>query len=68
MQAKYITKDDDILEHLCNNYYHNRQGAMEHVLQHNRGLAKHGPVLPGGIEIIFTAMPEPVADADYTLW
>ena len=68
MLASYTTNDDDVLEHLCNKFYNNRAGALEHVLDTNRGLAMHGPVLPGGIEIMFTDMPEPEAESDYTLW
>lgn len=68
MPANYTTIDGDILEQICNRHYNNLPGALEAVLEANRGLAKLGPVLPAGITIQLPELAPPTNEDTYTLW
>ena len=46
----YITKDNDMLDAICFDYYQNTKIITE-VLNANRFLADYGPLLKAGIEI-----------------
>lgn len=57
----YITKQGDILDDVVARYYGDTSNrVVELVLEANRGLADHGPILPPNIEIELPARP-PIA-------
>jgi len=62
MALTYRTKEGDMLDHLCWKHYGQQAGAVERVLEENRGLAGYGPVLPAGILIMLPSLPEPVRE------
>jgi len=66
--ATYTTKPGDVLDRITHQYYQGRKGAFEEVLKANPGLAAHGSILPGGLEIVLPALPEPEDPNSYTLW
>lgn len=47
----YITKDGDMLDKICWEYYGKSSGYMEQVLAANPGLAELGPVYDAGVSI-----------------
>ena len=47
----YITKDGDMLDKICWEYYGKSSGYMEQVLAVNPGLAELGPVYNAGVSI-----------------
>ncbi len=53
----YRTKDGDVLDALCRTHYGARDGATEHVLNANPGLARRGPILSSGVLITFPDLP-----------
>lgn len=55
---KYRTKQGDVLDLICHNYYAGQPYQVEAVYDHNPGLAAHGPILPAGLVI---DLPEPQA-------
>lgn len=65
---KYRTKPGDMLDAICHDYYGERAGATELVLEANPGLAKLGPVIPDNTVIELPALPEPEDDSVVTLW
>ncbi len=64
---KYRTKDGDVLDLICRNYYGDAPHSVEAVYDHNPKLADFGPILPAGIVI---DLPEaaPVEAATIRLW
>ena len=48
---RYRTKDGDLLDQVCWDYYGDHPGAVEQVLVANPGLADSGPALPAGLLI-----------------
>ncbi|TAN72314.1 MAG: phage tail protein [Magnetospirillum sp.] len=58
----YRTRQGDTVDAICWRYY-GRESASEAVLEANRGLAGHGPILPAGLEIELPdlAMPAPAS-------
>lgn len=60
--VKYRTKEGDVLDAVCWQYYGRRDDTTEQVLAANPGLAQHGPVLPSGLLItlpVLTSSPAP---------
>jgi len=49
--AKYRTKDGDMLDVICRNYYGDDHRYVEAVLEANSELAGLGPKLPSGLII-----------------
>nr|VFJ68701.1 MAG: P2-like prophage tail protein X [Candidatus Kentron sp. DK] len=69
MALQYRTKNGDVLDYLCWKHYGQQAGAVERVLEANRGLAGYGPVLPAGILITLPSLPEPVQEVrSIRLW
>lgn len=59
---KYRTKDGDVLDAICLEYY-NKDGMLEAVYEANTGLADHGPVLPSGVLVILPDAQEDAPEA-----
>jgi phage tail protein X len=55
MAVKYRTRQGDMLDRICIEYYGYSNGAVEAVLKHNPGLAALGSVYESGVII---ALPE----------
>jgi len=50
-------------------YYGRQDGqVVEQVLDANRGLADHGPVLPPGLSVLLPDIPEPEQVQGVRLW
>jgi len=58
MAIQYRTKDGDVLDQICYDYYGSEQ-AVHAVLEANPGLADYGTVFSAGVEII---LPDYTAD------
>ncbi len=65
--AKYITKNGDMLDHICYKYYGTTE-LTNKVLEANRELAKLGAVLPSGVTIELPEIEKPTAKRKVTLW
>lgn len=64
----YRTGRAELLDAVCFAHYGNRPKAVEAVLDANPGLARHGPVLPEGLDITLPDLG-PAAEAPrVTLW
>jgi phage tail protein X len=50
--SRYRTSDGDMLDWICWKHYPGQSGAVEKVLEANRGLADLGPVYEAGVEIV----------------
>lgn len=61
MAATYITKQLDVLDRICWEFYGSSQGTVEAVLEVNPNLALLLPVLPPGVEILLPDLPDPSA-------
>lgn len=64
----YRTKQGDVLDAVVFKYYKGQTGALEQVLEANRGLAKYGAVLPAGLAIVLPDLPKPSPKESVTLW
>ena len=66
----YLTRQNDILDDVVFRYYGDTsRRIVETVLEANRGLADHGPVLPAGLTITLPDRnPEPPAESLTRLW
>ncbi|WP_430735370.1 tail protein X [Halodesulfovibrio aestuarii] len=64
----YRTKQGDVLDAVVFKYYEGQPGAIEQVMDANRGLAKYGPVLPAGLAIVLPDLPKPSQKESVTLW
>ncbi|MFS4437838.1 tail protein X [Paracoccaceae bacterium GXU_MW_L88] len=47
----YRSHEGDVLDLICRKHYGAGKYSVEAVLNHNPGLAEHGPVLPRGVLI-----------------
>lgn len=56
---RYRTRDGDVLDAICQQFYGSAQGHTERVLEANPGLADLGPVLPAGVMIELPPPYEP---------
>ncbi len=54
----YLTRDGDMLDQICFNFYGRTNNATEFVLNANPGLAKLGPVYQAMIKISLPELPE----------
>ena len=66
--ARYRTKDGDMLDWICFQYYSQESGAVEAVLEANPGLAKLGPVFPAGTIIELPTLPNTSQKGTVRLW
>ncbi len=48
---RYVTKEGDMLDHICFQYYGESRDYTEAVRDVNPALANYGPVLPFGLTI-----------------
>lgn len=63
MAATYRTQDGDMLDDLCWRHYGRQSGAVEVVLEANRGLAELGPIYTTGTLIALPDLAPPAASA-----
>lgn len=68
MSVVYRTKQGDVLDAVVFKYYEGQAGALEQVLEANRGLAKYGTVLPAGLAVVLPDLPKPSPKESVTLW
>lgn len=64
---RYRTKDGDVLDLICRNYYGDAPHSVEAVYDVNTGLAAYGPILPAGI-VIDLPEAQPVEPQTIRLW
>lgn len=67
-QVTYTTKNGDMLDKVCWDYYGPRQGAYELVMDANPGLAKVGPILPSGMVLVMPELPAIEKNGTVSLW
>jgi len=67
---EYVTRQNDVLDDVVHRYYGDLDNrAVETVLEANRGLADHGPVLPAGVTIMLPdRVPTQETQELQTLW
>ena len=68
MTITYHSKQRDMVDLICWKHYGFTQGAVEAVLEANRGLADQPPVLPAGLAIILPDIGPPPAPQPIRLW
>lgn len=66
--AKYLTKDGDMLDYICWKYYGQQSGAVEQVLEANRGLADKGITFKAGLVIEMPDLDLTKATQTISLW
>lgn len=54
---KYRTRDGDMLDDICFQYYGKNTQMLEQVLERNPGLAQHGSVFSAGLIINLPSAP-----------
>lgn len=65
----YRTKNGDVLDAICNEYYGQANGTIEVVLEANPGLAESGPVYRSGKIIELPDIVLPIKEANsIRLW
>jgi phage tail protein X len=65
--AQYITKDGDMLDDICWQYYGSTK-VFNQVLAANLGLANKGALLPAGISINLPELEKPTKKPKIKLW
>lgn len=65
---KYRTKDGDMLDRICWEYYGQQAGAVEAVLEANPGLGDKGPVFIAGLEITLPDLAPAANETTIRLW
>lgn len=63
----YRTKDRDMVDLICHNYYGGEPHSVEAVYDRNPGLADHGPILPAGV-VIDLPDAQPAEPQTIRLW
>lgn len=66
MATIYKTRDGDVLDQICEQYY-GRANAFIDVLNANPGLVEYGAILPRGIDIVLPELSTPVSEGT-SLW
>lgn len=67
--ASYRTKAGDTVDWICWRYYGViAEGAVETLLESNRALAEHGPVLPAGLLVQLPQIEAPAKRREVRLW
>jgi phage tail protein X len=64
----YRTKDGDTLDWICNRNYGRTSGAVEAVLEANKGLADLGPIYTAGLLITLPDLPAAQQQTTIRLW
>ena len=65
----YTTRQNDLLDDVVFRFYGDTDnGIVETVLEANRGLADHGPILPAGIDIELPDRPTTAKTPLKRLW
>ncbi|MBO9493840.1 tail protein X [Thalassotalea sp. G20_0] len=54
--ARYTTKQNDMLDAICHEYYKGQRGALEAVYNANPKLCEYGLLLPGGLVIVLPVL------------
>ena len=68
MALKYVTRDGDTLDWICWKHYGRSSGAVEAVLEANRGLADLGTTYQAGTEITLPDLPASSSTTVVRLW
>lgn len=68
MSVVYRTKQGDVLDAIVCKQYNGQSGALEQVLEANKGLAAQGAVLPMGVLVTLPDLPKPQAVESVRLW
>lgn len=69
MTTVYYTSEGDTVDLICWNFYGQQSGAVERVLEANRGLADLGPVLPINTRVELPEINVPASEAQpIRLW
>jgi phage tail protein X len=67
-EVQYLTKDGDVLDLICWNYYGVTKSVVEKVLRRNRPLlTTYQAILPAGLVIVLPQITLPVAEG-FKLW
>lgn len=66
MATIYKTREGDVLDQICEQYY-GRASAFIEVLNANPGLVQYGAILPLGIDIVLPELSTPVSEGT-SLW
>lgn len=65
---RYRTRDGDMLDEICHRHYGRTSGAVEAVLEANRGLVALGPVYGAGVVIVLPSLPAKPSKKTVRLW
>ncbi|MCB1520936.1 MAG: tail protein X [Hyphomicrobiaceae bacterium] len=70
MPKRYETRDGDMLDDIAFRHYGYHRGTVEAILEANRDLSAHPPMLPGGLVIVLPDLPSVAERAPKTvrLW
>lgn len=68
MSTTYRTNEGDVLDDICWRHYGVQSGAVETVLDANRGLADKGPIFPAGVEILLPELKPVIEVQSVKLW
>lgn len=59
MSADYVTRGGEMVDEIAWRHYGHQIGTAEAVLDANRGLADHGPILPPGLTVVLPDLALP---------
>jgi len=68
MSIIYITKDGDVLDQICQNYYSKTIKIVEQVIEANPHIVELEPVFEAGIKIILPDITEEKESETVKLW
>ena len=68
MSIIYITKDGDVLDQICQNYYGKTSKIVEQVIEANPHIVELEPVFEAGIKIILPDITEEKESETVKLW
>lgn len=68
MATTVYAAQGDTLDLICWQFYGRTQGVVEQVLEHNRGLAALGPILPHGTAVILPDISTQPQQTTVQLW
>jgi phage tail protein X len=64
----YVTKDGDVLDAICFQYYGSTTGVVEKVLEANRHIADIGAIFEAGVKITLPDLDQEEATESIKLW
>jgi phage tail protein X len=64
----YVTKDGDVLDAICFQYYGSTTGIVEKVLEANRHIADIGAIFEAGVKITLPDLNQEEATESIKLW